>query len=149
MLLPGHTWLVISALLGTWGGISAGFLPAEHFGAMAGLGWLQGAIIFHRQLLLADHRIRQHNVLQMLQGGLLLAGLLVAFFGMSLESVEAFIGALAMSLCITTALSILWVAYLPSVKNVTAPAEVVRRLWKFGRSQCQTVPGELLKSPRN
>ncbi|MGB0196646.1 MAG: hypothetical protein ACPF84_08945 [Flavobacteriales bacterium] len=41
MLLPGHTWLVISALLGTWGGISAGFLPAEHFGAMAGLGWLQ------------------------------------------------------------------------------------------------------------
>jgi len=49
MLLPGHTWLVISALLGTWGGISAGFLPAEHFGAMAGLGWLQGAIIFHSQ----------------------------------------------------------------------------------------------------
>ena len=42
MLLPGHTWLVISALLGTWGGISAGFLPAEHFGAMAGLGWLKG-----------------------------------------------------------------------------------------------------------
>ena len=134
MLLPGHTWLVISALLGTWGGISAGFLPAEHFGAMAGLGWLQGAIIFHSQLLLADHRIRQHNVLQMLQGGLLLAGLLVAFFGMRMESVEAFIGALAVSLCITTALSILWVAYLPAVKDVTAPAEVVRRLWKFGRS---------------
>ena len=134
MLLPGHTWLVISALLGTWGGISAGFLPAEHFGAMAGLGWLQGAIIFHSQLLLADHRIRQHNVLQMLQGGLLLAGLLVAFFGMHMESVEAFIGALAVSLCITAALSILWVAKLPAVKDVAAPAAIVRRLWKFGRS---------------
>ena len=134
MLLPGHTWLVISALLGTWGGISAGFLPAEHFGAMAGLGWLQGAIIFHSQLLLADHRIRQHNVLQMLQGGLLLAGLLVAFFGMHIESVEAFIGALAVSLCITAALSILWVAKLPAVKDVAAPAAIVRRLWKFGRS---------------
>ena len=49
MLLPGHTWLVISALLGTWGGISAGFLPAEHFGAMAGLGWLQGAPVHWTQ----------------------------------------------------------------------------------------------------
>ena len=134
MLLPGHAWLVVSALLGTWAGISAGFLPAEHFGAMAGLGWLQGAIIFHSQLLLADHRIRQHNILQMLQGGLLLAGLLVSFFGMHMESVEAFIGALAVSLGLTTAVSTLWVAQLPAVKDVTAPAEVVRRLWKFGRS---------------
>ncbi|MGB1123389.1 MAG: hypothetical protein ACPG08_07675, partial [Flavobacteriales bacterium] len=58
MMLPGHVWLVASALLGTWGGTSAGFLPAEHFWAMAGLGWLQSAIIFHSQLLLADHRIR-------------------------------------------------------------------------------------------
>ena len=128
MLLPGHVWLVVSAALGTWAGISAGFLPAEHFGAMAGLGWLRGAIIFHSQLLLADHRIRQHNVLQMLQGGLLLAGLLVAFFGMHMESVEDFIGALAVSLCITAALSILWVAKLPAVKDVAAPAGIVRRL---------------------
>lgn len=134
MLLPGHAWLVVSALLGTWAGISAGFLPAEHFGAMAGLGWLQGAIIFHSQLLLADHRIRQHNILQMLQGGLLLAGLLLTFFGMHMESVEAFIGALAVSLGLTAAVSALWVAQLPAVKDVTAPAEVVRRLWKFGRS---------------
>jgi hypothetical protein len=134
MLLPGHVWLVVSAVLGTWAGTSAGFLPAEHFWAMAGLGWLQGAIIFHSQLLLADHRIRQHNILQMLQGGLLLAGLLVAFFGMQQESVGGFIGALAVSLGLTAVLSMFWVAKLPEVKDVTAPAEVVRRLWKFGRS---------------
>ena len=134
MLLPGHTWLVVSALLGTWGGISAGFLPAVHFGAMAGLGWLQGAIIFHSQLLLADHRIRQHNTLQVLQGGLLLAGLLVAFFGMQNESVEAFIGALTASLGITAALSIFWVAKLPAADTSAAPMQVVRQLWKFGRS---------------
>ena len=67
MLLPGHVWLVVSAVLGTWAGISAGFLPADHVGAMAGLGWLQGAIIFHSQLLLADHRVRQHNILQVIQ----------------------------------------------------------------------------------
>ena len=109
-------------------------------------GRLQGAIIFHSQLLLADHRIRQHNVLQMLQGGLLLAGLLVAFFGMHIESVEAFIGALAVSLCITAALSILWVAHLPAVKDATAPAAVVRRLWKFG-SSAQT--GALLQMLAN
>jgi O-antigen/teichoic acid export membrane protein len=134
MLLPGHVWLIVSAVLGTWGGISAGFLPAEHFGAMAGLGWLQGAIIFHSQLLLADHRIRQHNVLQMLQGGLLLAGLLVAFFGMQRQSVGAFIGALAVSLGLTAALSIIWVAKLPTTETPTAPVKVVRQLWRFGRS---------------
>ena len=134
MLLPGHTWLVISALLGTWAGISAGFLPAEHFGAMAGLGWLQGAIIFHSQLLLADHRIRQHNVLQVLQGGLLLAGLLVAFFAMHMESIEAFIGALAVSLGFTAALSIFWTGRLPAADKSAAPMQVVRQLWKFGRS---------------
>ena len=56
------------------------------------------------------------------------------FSACSMESVEAFIGALAVSLCITAALSILWVAKLPAVKDVAAPAAIVRRLWKFGRS---------------
>jgi len=134
MLLPGHAWLVISALLGTWAGISADFLPAEHVGAMAGLGWLQGAIIFHSQLLLADHRIRQHNVLQVMQAGLLLTALLVAFFGMQHKSVGAFIGALAVSLGLTAALSMFWVTKLPAGNEVAAPMQVVRHLWKFGRS---------------
>ena len=134
MLLPGHVWLVVSAVLGTWAGISAEFLPAEHFGAMAGLGWLQGAIIFHSQLLLADHRIRQHNILQVMQAGLLLTALLVAFFGIQQESVGAFIGALAVSLGLTAALSMFWMAKLPAIDQRTAPMQVVRQLWKFGRS---------------
>ena len=134
MLLPGHVWLVVSAVLGTWAGISAGFLPADHVGAMAGLGWLQGAIIFHSQLLLADHRIRQHNTLQVMQGGLLLTGLIVAFFGMQQESVGSFVGALAISLGLTAALSMFWVTKLPAIDQRTAPMQVVRQLWKFGRS---------------
>ncbi len=134
MLLPGHVWLVVSAVLGTWAGISAGFLPADHVGAMAGLGWLQGAIIFHSQLLLADHRIRQHNILQVMQAGLLLTALLVAFFGLQQESVGSFIGALEVSLGLTAALSMFWVAKLPAIEQRTAPMQVVRQLWKFGRS---------------
>jgi O-antigen/teichoic acid export membrane protein len=134
MLLPGHVWLVVSAVLGTWAGISAGFLPADHVGAMAGLGWLQSAIIFHSQLLLADHRIRQHNILQVMQAGLLLTALLVAFFGLQQESVGSFIGALEVSLGLTAALSMFWVAKLPAIEQRTAPMQVVRQLWKFGRS---------------
>ncbi len=134
MLLPGHVWLVVSAVLGTWAGISAGFLPADHVGAMAGLGWLQGAIIFHSQLLLADHRVRQHNILQVIQAGLLLTALLVAFFGLQQESVGSFIGALEVSLGLTAALSMFWVAKLPAIEQRTAPMQVVRQLWKFGRS---------------
>ena len=134
MLLPGHVWLVVSAVLGTWAGISAGFLPDDHVGAMAGLGWLQGAIIFHSQLLLADHRIRQHNILQVMQAGLLLTALLVAFFGIQQESVGSFIGALAVSLGLTAVLSMFWVAKLPAADQGTTPMQVVRQLWKFGRS---------------
>ena len=134
MLLPGQVWLVVSAVLGTWAGISTGFLPADHVGAMAGLGWLQSAIIFHSQLLLADHRIRQHNILQVMQAGLLLTALLVAFFGIQQESVGSFIGALAVSLGLTAALSVFWVAKLPAANQKTAPMQVVRQLWKFGRS---------------
>ena len=134
MLIPGHSWLIASAVLGTWAGISTGFLPAEHFGAMAGLGWLQGVIIFHSQLLLADHRIRKHNVLQMMQGGLLLAALLMAFFGMDNQSIGAFVGALAASLGLTAALSIFWASKLPAIDAAHSPMEVVRKLWKFGRS---------------
>lgn len=134
MLLPGHVWLVVSAVLGTWAGTSAGFLPAAHFWAMAALGWLQGAIIFHSQLLLADHRIRRHNILQMLQGGLLLAGLLVAFFGMNEPTVDGFIGALAVSLGLTAVVSTAWLGTLPRTDRAPAMTEVVLRLWKFGRS---------------
>ena len=134
MLLPGHVWLVVSAVLGTWAGTSAGFLPSEHFWAMAGLGWLQGAIIFHSQMLLADHRIRRHNVLQMLQGGLLLAGLLIAFFGMNQQSVEGFISALAVSLGLTAVVSTAWLGSLPRTNHPPAYSEVILRLWKFGRS---------------
>ena len=134
MLLPGHVWLVASAMGGTWAGTSAEFLPEEHFWAMASLGWLQGTVIFHSQLLLANHRIRHHNVLQVAQGGLLLAGLLVAFFVLQHASVEAFIAALAVSLGLTAALSILWLAKLPMAVSSMTPLEVAQRLWKFGRS---------------
>ena len=134
MLLPGHVWLVASAMGGTWAGTSADFLPEEHFWAMASLGWLQGTVIFHSQLLLANHRIRHHNVLQVAQGGLLLAGLLVAFFVLQHPSVEAFIAALAVSLGLTAALSILWLAKLPMAVSSMTPFEVAQRLWKFGRS---------------
>jgi O-antigen/teichoic acid export membrane protein len=134
MLLPGHVWLVVSAVLGTWAGTSAGFLPAEHFWAMAGLGWFQGAIIFHSQLLLANHRIRQHNLLQVMQGGLLLAGLLVAFFVFNALSVEGFIAALAVSLGLTVVMSTAWLGSLPRTDGPMALSTVALRLWKFGRS---------------
>lgn len=134
MLLPGHVWLVASAMGGTWAGTSAEFLPEEHFWAMAGLGWLQGTVIFHSQLLLANHRIRQHNLLQVLQGGLLCAGLVVMFYGVQNQSVDAFIGALALSLVLTAALSIIWLAKLPVLDKRPSPGAVALRLWKYGRS---------------
>ena len=134
MLLPGHAWLLASAIGGTWAGVSADFLPKEHFWAMAGLGWLQGTVIFHSQLLLANHRIRQHNLLQVLQGGLLCAGLVVMFYGVQNQTITAFIGALAVSLGLTAVLSTAWMAKLPTSNHRPGTGEVVRRLWKYGRS---------------
>lgn len=136
MLLPGHVWMVIAALVGTAAGTGSGFLPAEHFGAIAFLGWLQALVIFHSQLLLANHQIRQHNLLQAIQGGLLLVGLAVAFFAVDSQTVEAFLLALGGSLLATAAASIGWLRALP---GLTTGAEsgvwsVALRLWKFGRS---------------
>ena len=59
MLMPGHIWLVLAAILGTLIGAASGFLPTEHIAAIALLGWLQGMIIFHSQLLLAHHQIKR------------------------------------------------------------------------------------------
>jgi O-antigen/teichoic acid export membrane protein len=101
---------------------------------MAGLGWLQGIVIFHSQLLLANHRIRQHNLMQVLQGGLLCAGLVVMFYGMQKQTINAFIGALAVSLGLTAVLSTAWMANLPIADHRPGASEVVRRLWKYGRS---------------
>jgi O-antigen/teichoic acid export membrane protein len=134
MLLPGHIWLIASAFGGAWAGISADFLPEEHFWVMAGLGWLQAMVIFHSQILLANHRIRQHNLLQVLQGGLLCAGLVVMFYGVQNQTITAFIGALAVSLGLTAVLSTAWMAKLPTSNHRPGTGEVVRRLWKYGRS---------------
>ena len=134
MLLPGHIWLIASAFGGAWAGISADFLPEEHFWAMSGLGWLQAMVIFHSQILLANHQIRQHNTLQVLQGGLLCAALVVGFFGMQDQTVDTFIGALTVSLLLTAGVSTAWMAKLPSLENRPHVAEVISRLWKYGRS---------------
>lgn len=134
MLLPGHMWLVVSAVLGTWAGTEAAFLPREHFWAMTGLGWLQGTVIFHSQLLLANHRIERHNLLQATQAVMLLAALVTAFYGMSLRTVDAFISALALSLTLTAGVSSWWIAQLPKTMQGVSFFDAVRRLWKFGRS---------------
>lgn len=134
MLIPGHIWLFIAALIGTGGGVMSGFLPSEHFGAIAVLGWLQGTVIFHGQLLLADHNIRRHNSLQSLQGGILLITLMMAFYIFDDPSVKSFLVSLGLSLGLTTLLSVWWIRRLPPSQIPMDLKEVVKRLWHFGRS---------------
>ena len=71
-LVPGHLWLACSALIGTGVGTALSFLPTSHFAIIAATGWMQGAIIFHSQVLLAEQKIKSHNALQVLQAGALL-----------------------------------------------------------------------------
>ena len=71
-LLPGHLWLIGSSLLGAGMGTALQFLPSEHFLFIVAAGWMQGAIIFHSQVLLAARKIKSHNMLQVLQSGALL-----------------------------------------------------------------------------
>lgn len=134
MILPGHVWLLCAALIGSWAGTSTKFLPTEHFWTMAGLGWMQGVIIFHGQLLLANHQIKRHNNLQMLQAGLLMMGLVIAFFGMESVSVQGFIVALAGSLGSTLVVSTLWMARLNPTEETIKGWEAFKRMWRFGRS---------------
>ena len=134
MLMPGHIWLVLAAILGTLIGAASGFLPTEHIAAIALLGWLQGMIIFHSQLLLAHHQIKRHNLLQSTQGGTLLLALALAFFAFNHPSVDSFLVSLGLSLGITAGLSVWWLRRLPFGRGEMRPKEVVQRLWRYGRS---------------
>ena len=134
MLMPGHIWLVLAAILGTLIGAASGFLPTEHIAAIALLGWLQGMVIFHSQLLLAHHQIKRHNLLQSTQGGTLLLALALAFFAFNHPSVDSFLVSLGLSLGITAGLSVWWLRRLPFGRGEMRPKEVVQRLWRYGRS---------------
>jgi|TARA_B100000768_G_scaffold25292_1_gene23222 O-antigen/teichoic acid export membrane protein len=137
VLLPGHIWLVISAIVSTGIGTVLQFLPASHFVFIAATGWLQGAIIFHGQVLLAERKIKSHNALQVLQAGALLVILCTVFANTSEPKVTDFLRALAASLAIAFVASIILVlrqVALPSKEERIATKQVARRLWTYGRS---------------
>lgn len=136
-LVPGHLWLVVSAVAGTGIGTALHLLPATHFAFIAATGWMQGAIIFHGQLLLAEQKIKSHNALQVLQSGVLLI-ILCALFSTKVEpQVSDFLNALAASLGVAFIASVILVmlqVHRPSKLDRLASVHVALRLWTFGRA---------------
>jgi len=136
-LVPGHLWLACSALIGTGVGTALSFLPTSHFAIIAVTGWMQGAIIFHSQVLLAEQKIKSHNALQVLQAGALLIILGVLFSITQSPDVTDFLNALAASLGIALVASVVLVLRQvprPAEADRVAPLPVAQRLWAFGRS---------------
>lgn len=136
-LLPGHLWLMVSAIFGTGLGTALHFLPLSHFAFIATTGWMQGAIIFHGQILLAEQKIKSHNALQVLQAGVLLMILAALFNASESPQVSDFLKALAASLGFAFVGSFILVfrqVQRPTKSERVAPHRVARRLWKFGRA---------------
>jgi O-antigen/teichoic acid export membrane protein len=145
-LLPGHIWLIASSIGATALGIQLGFLPAHHMMDIALLGWLQGVIIFHGQLLLGAQNVRAHNQLQVMQNAFVAIGLILAYFVWEWRHVDAFLAVLALSLGLTALLSLFSIGKLPQSSNPPPFRHVVRLLWKHG-SAAQT--GGLLQMLTN
>lgn len=136
-LIPGHLWLIASAVAGTGIGTAMHLLPATHFVFIAATGWMQGAIIFHGQLLLAEQKIKSHNALQVLQSGVLLIILCALFSTKEWPQVSDFLNALAASLGVAFIVSVILVrrqVQRPLKLERLSPSHVARRLWTFGRA---------------
>lgn len=131
-LLPGHLWLIISSIGTTALGIQMGFLPEHHMFDIALLGWLQGIIIFHGQLLLGAQNIRAHNRLQVIQNAFVAAGLALVYFVWDWKHVDAFLAVLGLSLALTALLSFPPLRYLPQTDHRPPLKDVIRLLWKHG-----------------
>ncbi|MDE0870449.1 MAG: hypothetical protein OSA37_00880 [Flavobacteriales bacterium] len=131
-ILPGHIWLLISSVLASLLGVSTGFLPAAYAYDIALLGWLQGIVVFHSQLLLGAQAVVWHNRLQVMQTGLLVTGMVVAYFGWGWQSIDAFLAALLISLACTTVVSTWKLRSLPHIDRAVPTSRVWTLLWKHG-----------------
>ena len=131
-LLPGHLWLLISSVGATTIGVQLGFLPAQRILEIAGLGWLQGVVIFHGQLLLASQNVLAFNRLQVIQNSCVALGLVLAYFFWGWQHVDAFLFVLALSLIFTAVYSLFSIRKLPESKNPPPFKEAIRLLWKHG-----------------
>lgn len=148
-LLPGHLWLIGSSLFGAGIGTALNFLPSEHFLFIVAGGWMQGAIIFHSQVLLAAQKIKSHNMLQVLQSGALLVILSIFYAIKDAPTIEDFLIALGVSLgtAVLASAALVWHQVPRTSKKQRIPVSTVAvRLWTYGRA-AQT--GSLLQMLTN
>lgn len=131
-LLPGHIWLIISSFGASILGVAFGLLPAHRMLEIGVLGWLQGTVIFHGQLLLGEQFVREHNRLQVSQNAWTALGLAATYFVWNWQSVDAFLFVLGLSLGVTALLSLCWLRKLSKPEHSLPFRQVISLLWKHG-----------------
>lgn len=131
-LIPGHVWLIFCAITVAWIGASLGALPDEFAWEMGVLGWLQGVVIFHGQLLVSMQAVKQYNRIQVMQTALLALGLFGMYSLTQNPRVALYLIALGGSLVLTAASSSWMLRSLLQRSSVTPIKTTLKWLWKHG-----------------
>ncbi len=127
----GTVWMAFSALaVGAllW---AVGGFPLLSLLVLAG--WMQAAIVFHGQILLALHAIRPHNRLAVLQTTLL-AAFLGWMYAIGWRTVETYVVSLLTALGLTLTYAGLVVRGRMGRGALRGGWDMWRDLWRFGRS---------------
>tara|TARA_B100000427_G_scaffold312220_1_gene303494 strand:- start:333 stop:1541 length:1209 start_codon:yes stop_codon:yes gene_type:complete len=97
-----YLWCVFSAIIASFLGVKLGAIPKEWLFESFYLGLLQSIVIFHSQLLIASGKIKEHNILFLVQAVVILINVAVAYLVLDKANPEGFAYALTVSFLVTT-----------------------------------------------
>ena len=133
-----YLWCVLSAFAASNLGVSIGAIPDEWLWDAAFLGFLQSIVIFHSQLLIASGKIREHNILFLVQAAVILANVAFAYLVKGEATPEGFADALSVSFLVTViATFVLLKGSWHDAPTVKAEGDVSKKLFVNG-AQGQT-----------
>ncbi len=101
-----YLWCILSAFAASNIGVSIGAIPDAWIWDAAFLGFLQSIVIFHSQLLIAAGKIKEHNILFLVQAVVILANVAFAYMVKGEATPEGFADALSMSFLVTVIVTI-------------------------------------------
>ena len=96
-----YLWCVFSAIAASFCGVWVGAIPENWLYDAAFLGFLQSIVIFHSQLLIASGKIKEHNILFLVQAAVILINVAVAYLVKGDATPEGFASALSIAFLVT------------------------------------------------
>ena len=96
-----YLWCIFSAITASYLCVWVGAIPGNWLFDAAFLGFLQSIVIFHSQLLIAAGKIKEHNILFLVQAAVILINVAIAYLIKGDATPEDFANALSIAFLVT------------------------------------------------